>query len=102
MYKLQAKLIGFDKNLEVIKTYKTQFRITYPLYVTWSFDWDGWDASDYDLYRIADVANKNGIPMTQLFNPRIYVKDQFSFNKTSPERADYLTQWVRQRQADYG
>ncbi|MEP7103974.1 MAG: acyltransferase family protein [Candidatus Dojkabacteria bacterium] len=106
LYTLQAQLIKFDNNLEVITSYKTPFRITYPMYVTWSFDWDGWDASDYDLYKINDVANRYTIPVTQLFNPRIYVADQFSANgfigRVSTERATYLTNWVLNRHNQFG
>ena len=104
IYKLQAKLISFDKNLEVLTTYKTPFRISYPLYITWSFDWDGWGVSDFGLSEINYVANRYSMPITQLFNPRIFVKDQTSFptDVVTPERAQYLTDWVLHRKAIYG
>ncbi|MFS8131173.1 MAG: acyltransferase family protein [Candidatus Dojkabacteria bacterium] len=104
IYKVQAKLINFDKNLEVLTTYKTPIKISYPLYVTWSFDWDGWGVSDFGLSEINYVANRYSMPIVQLFNPRIFVKDQTSFPQdvVTPERADYLTQWVKNRQTQYG
>ncbi|MEO6728289.1 MAG: acyltransferase family protein [Candidatus Dojkabacteria bacterium] len=104
VYKLQAQLISFDKNLEILTTYKTPFRITYPLYVTWSFDWDGWGVSDYGLSEINYVANRYSMPITQLFNPRIYVKNQTSFpsDVVTVERAGYLTSWVLTRKQQYG
>lgn len=104
IYKLQAKLISFDKNLQIFTTYKTPFRISYPLYVTWTFDWDGWGVSDFGLAQIDQMANQYKMPIVQLFNPRIFVKEQTSFPQdvVTPERAKYLSEWVINRKYRYG
>lgn len=105
IYKLQVRLINFDKNLEVLTSYKTPFRISYPLYVTWSFDWDGWGVAPFGLYAIDRTANTYNMPITQLFNPRIYLapEKQTSFTEVvQPEQAKSLTDWVLNRQNRYG
>lgn len=73
-------------------TQKTTFYVSEPLIVTWTIDWDGYDAPDEYLEQMAAISDKRNLPMTHLFNPRIYVTDEIT-----PERADYLTQWVLER-----
>lgn len=76
------------------------FELSYPLYVTWTQDWEGWDVAEYNLNEMINISNKYQLPIVHLFNPRIYVENQTSvsqFGKTSPERAEYLTYWVKKR-----
>lgn len=81
-------------------TYKSQkvaFYVTYPLYVTWSQDWEGYDVWQPYLEAMASIADKYGMPQTHLFNPRIYTSGALSV-----ERQNYLTNWVKQRSASRG
>lgn len=97
-----VKVINLNNTLELLTSYKLPLRVSYPMYVTWTIDWDGWDVSDWDLNRMANQADSVGMPMVQLFNPRIYVKEQTSYNSTSPERAQILTNWVLRRGEVFG
>lgn len=102
VYTIQAEIIDLDNNLRSYRTYKVPFRVTYPLYVTWSQDWEGWDVYQYNLDEMDNIANRYGIPVTQLFNPRIFAEDQSAFYEISDDRAAYLTQWVKDRKASRG
>jgi len=70
------------------------FNISRPVLVSWTIDWEGYDAPNNYLNKMANIADKYGIPMTHFFNPRIYIAPDISI-----ERQDYLTDWVKQRQA---
>ncbi|HBG81796.1 TPA: hypothetical protein DDW69_03055 [candidate division CPR2 bacterium] len=77
------------------QTYKSQkhgFYVSYPLYVTWTQDWEGIDVSQVYLNAMANIADNHGLSMTHLFNPRIYVSSM------PQDRQDYLTDWVKQRE----
>lgn len=80
-----------------INTHATTIFITEPLYITWTMDWEGYDVSDSYLDALISMSEKYSIPMTHLFNPRIYTAPDI------PEsRAEYLTQWVINRRDIYG
>lgn len=74
-----------------------QFMLSYPVYVTWTIDWEGYNVLDTVLTKFTDLSTRYGIPMTQFFNPRIYI------DKTVPQyRRDQLTNWVKLRTERYG
>jgi len=66
--------------------------VSSPFYVAWTIDWEGYDARDEYLKAMADISQDFNIPMTHLFNPRIFVNPDIS-----QVRAEYLTDWVRKR-----
>ncbi|MCA9392308.1 hypothetical protein KC614_03840 [candidate division WWE3 bacterium] len=66
--------------------------VSYPLYISWTLDWEGYDVKDEYLSEISAISEKYNVPVTHFFNPRIYVN-----NDISVERAEYLTQWVSDR-----
>lgn len=104
-YSIQAKIVDIDNNLKIISTYSVPFYISFPLYVTWSMDWDGWGVAQYDLNTMNSISSKYGMPIVQLFNPRIYLpieKQTGSVPKVTKESADYLTSWVLNRQKNNG
>jgi len=74
-----------------------EFTVTYPLYVTWTFDWEGYDVKEEHLSTIARQSEEHGIPLTHFFNPRIYTNPELS-----PARAQELTEWVIDRRGRYG
>jgi hypothetical protein len=77
-------------------TRPTTFYITQPVYVTWTIDWEGYDAPDSYLDAMITIAEKYQLPMTHFFNPRIYTAPDID-----PVRAEYLTQWVINRRDIY-
>lgn len=91
-YHLQAKA---SINGEEFNAEPTLFNLSYPLYVAWTMDWEGTDAPDEQLQMIVDFSNKHNVPITHFFNPRIYVT-----NDISADRANFLTQWVLDRQSE--
>jgi hypothetical protein len=70
------------------------FYVSYPLYATWTMDWEGYDVKDEYLNNLDELANDNGMPITHFFNPRIYIN-----NSMSPSRRTFLTNWVKDRKA---
>lgn len=87
-------------DVQLYQSSSVSFELSYPLYVTWTQDWEGWDVAEYNLNEMINISNKYQLPIVHLFNPRIYVENQYSvsqFGKTSPERAEYLTYWVKKR-----
>jgi|GEM_PF-5824412 len=68
--------------------------ISEPVYMTWSIDWEGYDLDQKYMNTLERISSDYKIPMTQFFNPRIYVNP--TINNT---RRQYLTNWVLQRQA---
>lgn len=66
-----------------------ELTVTYPLYVTWTFDWEGYDVKQEHLDTIVRQSNEHEIPLTHFFNPRIYTNPNLS-----PARAQELTNWV--------
>lgn len=98
VYRIQANVIDSSDGISIKRSFKIPFYVTYPLYVSWTIDWEGWDVDQSNLNDMANIADSNGIPMTHFFNPRIYISNQYTINKISPERATYLTNWVKDRQ----
>lgn len=84
-----------NENGTKYKSQRAAFYVSYPLYVTWTIDWEGYDVTDAFLNVMAKIANKHKMPMTQLFNPRIYTSG------LSKERQEYLTNWVKEREKKY-
>lgn len=75
-----------------------KFYLSYPVYVSWTFDWEGWDVPDTTLDFITELSKKHhDAHFTHYFNPRIYLPDSLL-----PERAQILTDWVLNRQKNYG
>lgn len=73
------------------------FYVSDPLFVTWTLDWEGYDLSETNMQSIAGISNKYGAPITQYFNPRIFVA-----NDISVSRRKYLVNWVKQRAQNNG
>jgi hypothetical protein len=83
---------------EVIATLEpSTFYLSQPLLVSWTIDWEGYDVADAYLRQLADVADQFRLPMTHLFNPRIYTDAALS-----PDRSNFLTQYVIDRRDNHG
>jgi hypothetical protein len=82
-----------------IDTYQDfyDFKVSFPLYATWTMDWEGYDVKDQYLADLDELSNGNGMPITHYFNPRIYVTPTIS-----EARRAYLTNWVKDRKVSRG
>jgi hypothetical protein len=89
-YKLKSYIITENG----VRLYGTahEFIVSYPLYVTWSIDWEGMDTSDATLKAMDDFSNKYQTPIIQLWNPRAHI----ALSKT---RLNKLLEWIKARQA---
>jgi hypothetical protein len=94
IYSIQASTIA--NNMEV-RSQKSEFYVSYPLYVAWTFDWEGFDVNDNYLNDMNSLSNQHGVPLTHFFNPRIYIATDIS-----NARKDYLTNWVLNRKSTNG
>jgi len=98
VYRIQANVTDSSEGVKIKRSFKSPFYVTYPLYVNWSLDWEGWDVTQDNLNVIANIADSNGIPITHFFNPRIFVKNQYTMESISEQRADAISDWVKERQ----
>lgn len=84
-------------NYSLYKTQPTTLYVSAPLLVTWTIDWEGYDSPDSYLSAMDTIANEFQIPITQMYNPH-----NFSTSYITPERAEFLTNWVRHRRDTQG
>lgn len=85
--------IGGVRDQGVIVGTKVGFRYSAPLLMSWTIDWEGYDLQQNYMNQMAELSQTYQMPMTHYFNPRIYTNPAIS-----PERAKYLTNWVKQRE----
>jgi len=64
-------------------------------YVVWTLDFEGDAASDVALGNTAAIADRFGIPMTIMWNPRVWTTTE-----VSPERAAAMFSWTNTRGAN--
>ncbi|MEX2046735.1 MAG: hypothetical protein WEE03_06190, partial [Chloroflexota bacterium] len=72
----------------------TTFLVSHPEYVVWTLDFEGDDAGDAGMANTAAIADGLGVPMTLMWNPRVWTTSQ-----VSPARAAAMLAWTRLRQA---
>jgi hypothetical protein len=68
--------------------------ISEPEYVVWTLDFEGDNASDQVMANTAAIADEQRIPMTIMWNPRVWTTTQ-----VSPSRADAMLAWTKARVA---
>ncbi|MEP6693968.1 MAG: hypothetical protein ABJB39_04940, partial [Chloroflexota bacterium] len=73
----------------------TRFMLSAPEYVVWTLDFEGDAASDAALANTAEIAKMFSIPMTLMWNPRVWTTTQ-----VSAERADAMLAWTMKMRAD--
>ncbi|MBU0660783.1 hypothetical protein KKG22_01230 [Patescibacteria group bacterium] len=73
------------------------FHISYPYYVLWSIDWEGYDMKNEFLDEMARFSDEYGIPMSHFFNPRLLMTASIP-----QERKDYIVGWVKKRLQENG
>jgi hypothetical protein len=102
IYNIKAQSIIVTDSIEKLESKTYRFFISYPVFINWSLDWEGFAVNQIDLDDISDIAKKYQIPITHYFNPRIYVKDQFDNYPISADLARYYTNWVINRRSQLG
>lgn len=100
VYDLQAHITESTDSLKIYRSQKVPFYVTYPLYVSWTQDWEGWGVNDADLNDIASIANNYQAPITHFFNPRIYIDNQYTIQSINETDAGKITAWVKKRQQE--
>jgi len=73
---------------------RTSFVLSQPEYVVWTLDFEGDASGDAELANTAAIADGLKIPMTVLWNPRVWTTTQ-----VSPERQDAMLAWTKGRMA---
>jgi hypothetical protein len=92
MYELVANIKDGDQSY---KSQKCGFVVSEPLYVSWTIDWEGYDAKDAYMKAMEKISTDRSMPITHYWNPRIYMTDTIS---TSVQ--ERLTSWIKSRLAD--
>lgn len=94
-YQIQAK-ITFPYGQ--VKSEPMEFVVSYPLYVTWTHDWEGYDATDEFLNEWDEMSKRHyDFPQTHFFNPYIYINPAMG-----DARREFLTNYVKDRQKNRG
>ncbi|HET9809071.1 MAG TPA: hypothetical protein VFQ66_05195 [Candidatus Limnocylindria bacterium] len=70
----------------------TTLLVSQPEYVVWTLDFEGDDAGDAGMANTAAIADGIGVPMTVMWNPRVWTTSQ-----VSPARAAAMLAWTKGR-----
>ena len=98
IYEVQIPVSELDPGTYSIKTtiknrnYESDtltFNVSYPVFVTWTMDWEGYDITEENLKVLDDLAAKYNMPMTSFFNPRI-----FAASEINASRRARMVDWV--------
>jgi hypothetical protein len=68
--------------------------VSAPEYVVWTLDFEGDASSDAAMTNTADIADSKRVPMTIMWNPRVWTTTQ-----VSGERAEAMLAWTKARVA---
>ena len=69
-----------------------EFTLSAPEYVVWTLDFEGDAAGDTEMANTAAIADAIGVPMTLMWNPRVWTTTQ-----VSASRADAMLAWTKLR-----
>jgi len=75
----------------------SDFNVSQPIYVTWTFDWEGYDVNQQYLDDMAYISDTFHMPMTHFFNPRLLMT-----STVSQDRKNYLLSWINNRISNNG
>jgi len=73
-------------------TARTQLRLSQPEYVVWTLDFEGDASSDEAMANTAAIADGLKVPMTVMWNPRVWTT-----TAVPAERADAMLAWTKAR-----
>lgn len=89
-YQIQASLN--ETSGQIHTSQLTGFYRSHPLYVSWTQDWEGYDANQRYLDAIEAIAKQFELPITHYYNPRVFITET-----VAPQRARALVQWLQRR-----
>lgn len=100
VWNLPAGIYEFSLDVQTgsgpVQSNPVLFHVSFPLYVTWGLDWEGWDIPDTVYDRIDLLSQNHQMPITHFFNPAIYT------NRTiPPERKEKMTAWMTDRLTEH-
>lgn len=73
---LTARIQSGDTN---IVTDSVSILVSEPLYVAWTFDWEGWEVSENAIKTLAEIQKTyEPIPYTHFVNPRMFITSSLS------------------------
>ncbi|MBT3817458.1 MAG: DUF1624 domain-containing protein [Candidatus Magasanikbacteria bacterium] len=88
-----TKITASFKCGDIAEEYKQAFHVSYPYYLIWSIDWEGYDVKEQHLHDMDEITEKHhDIPMSHFLNPRLLTTDTIS-----EERKTYLKNWLLDR-----
>lgn len=71
----------------------TKIYLSYPVYVVWTMDWEGFDFNTNNLTQVSILTDRaQKVPISHFFNPRYYVS-----NDVRNERANEFLSWIKNR-----
>ncbi len=73
----------------------TRFLVSAPEYVVWTLDFEGDEASDETMSNTASISDAVKVPMTVMWNPRVWTTTQVSL-----ARANVMFGWMNARAAE--
>lgn len=79
-------------NDKIERSNSITFKVSKPIYIAWTLDWEGVDPGQENLEMVSDIASDYSIKITHFFNPRILI----SLKIPSPRKKE-LVNWVLQR-----
>jgi hypothetical protein len=95
-YRLEAYL---DHGCGTIRSNPYEFNVSYPLYLVWTIDWEGYEITQSKLTGMDTVSKRHSnIPMSHFFNPRYLINGG---NNTSTQRS-LLVNYLVNRRNNYG
>ena len=86
--------VGGNDTLTATGAAGADLRVSQPEYVVWTLDFEGDASGDAELANTAAIADELKIPMTVLWNPRVWTTTQ-----VAQERQDAMLAWTKARMA---
>jgi len=91
-YSIQSNISG-----TVYETTPIMVNVSYPLFVTWTIDFEGYSLKRSYMDSIDELSNKYQMPITQFFNPRIFIA-----NDVPKSNRKEMIDWVNKREKENG
>ncbi len=87
---LSAKIQSADTYIE---TNTVSILVSEPLYVAWTFDWEGWEVSQDAIAKLIEIQKIYApIPYTHFVNPRIFITNSLSETQNAYSKEYLLNQ----------
>lgn len=85
-----------EEQLTDLAYFDKEIKVSYPVYIAWTIDWEGFPIQDQYLSDLNKIAKRNHkMPLTHYFMPRYFV------GGVSKSQANQYKNWVLNRQKKY-